>query len=236
MWGQDGNQDKGQDQGPDPDHSRTAVAAQAPKPRVVQHRGRRYSIRLETIFWTFLDYLAARHGLRLGRYIAGLAAAYRGNNLSSYLRVVCMLEAERRLAETELAPNRDSLLALVRDCPSPGVILSRSRTLLGYNAAFARWLGPGPRVLAGSALTDVLQVRTARSLNEVWTDMVAGAQGTVKAHVLRVSPGLVSAAQATIVPLRTGGEDGFYAVMWLEGKRTVDPDRAGRGAAARASS
>lgn len=242
MWGQNQGQDQDQDQGQnqgadrDPDRDRTAVAAQAPKPRVVQHRGRRYSIRLETIFWTFLDYLAARHGLRLGRYIAGLAASYRGNNLSSYLRVVCMLEAERRLAEQVLEPNRDSLLALVRDCPCPGIILSRSRAILGYNTAFARWLGPGPRVLAGSALTDVLQVRTARSLNEVWADMVAGAQGTVKAHVLRVSPGLVSAAQATIVPLRTGTEDGFYAVMWLEVKRQADPARSERGGADRPSS
>jgi len=232
MWGQD----RGLERGPDWDQDQTAVAAQAPKPRVVQHRGRRYSIRLETIFWTFLDYLAARHGLRLGRYIAGLAAAYRGNNLSSYLRVVCMLEAERRLAERVLEPSRDSLLALVRDCPSPGIVLSRSRAILGYNTAFARWLGPGPRVLAGSALTDVLQLRAAKSLNEVWTDIIAGHQGTVKAHVLRVSPGLASAAQATIVPLRTGGEDGFYAVMWLEVTRHADPARAERGGAGRPAS
>ena len=231
--GQDRGQERRSDRGPDWDRDRTAVAAQAPKPRVVQHRGRRYSIRLEAIFWTFLDYLAARHGLRLGRYIAGLAATYRGNNLSSYLRVVCMLEAERRLAERVLEPGRDSLLALVRDCPSPGVVLSRSRTILGYNTAFARWLGPGPRVLAGSALTDVLQVRTAASLNEVWADMIAGAQGTAKAHVLRISPGLASAAQATIVPLRTGLEDGFYAVMWLETARQGDPARAERGGARR---
>jgi predicted DNA-binding ribbon-helix-helix protein len=228
MWGQDRNDDRGQD--------RNVFAAQTPKPRVVQHRGRRYSIRLETVFWKFLDDLAARRGVRLGRYVAGLAASYGGNNLSSYLRVVCMLEAERRLAEAVLDPTRDSLLALVRDCPSPGVIVSRSRTILGYNTAFARWLGPGPQVLAGSELTDVLQVRTVRSLNEVWTDMITGAQGTLKAHVLRVSPGRVSAAQATIVPLRSDVEDGLYAVMWLEVKRPADPARPDIGAAKRLTS
>ena len=58
MWGQDWGQD------------RTAIAAQMPKPRVVQHRGRRYSIRLESVFWKFLEYLAGRQGVRLGRYIA----------------------------------------------------------------------------------------------------------------------------------------------------------------------
>jgi len=218
MWGQDWGQD------------RNAIAAQAPKPRVVQFRGRRYSIRLETVFWKFLEYLAGRQDLRLGRYVAGLAESYDGNNLSSYLRVVCMLEAERSVAEAVLDPTRDSLLALVRDCPSPGVIVSRNRTILGYNTAFAHWLGPGLRVLAGSELSDVLQIRTAKFLNEVWTDMVTGAQGTVKAHVLRVSPGRVSAAQATIVPLRSDAGEGFYAVMWLDVTRpagTAKPDKTG---------
>jgi predicted DNA-binding ribbon-helix-helix protein len=209
MWGQDWGQD------------RTAIAAQMPKPRVVQHQGRRYSIRLESVFWKFLEYLAGRQGVRLGRYIAGLAASHHGNNLSSYLRVVCMLEAERSVAEAILDPTRDSLLTLVRDCPSPGVIVSRSRTILGYNNAFAHWLGPGPRVLAGGELTDVLQLRTSAPLNEVWTDMVTGAQGTVKAHVLRLSPGRVSAAQATIVPLRSDAGEGFYAVLWLDVKRAA---------------
>lgn len=200
-------------------HDADTLAAQTPKPRVVQYRGRRYSIRLEQVFWTFLEYLAERRSLRLGRYVAGLAAGHDGNNLSSYLRVVCMLEAQRTVAEAALDPARGNLLALVGDCPSPGIVLSRSRTILGYNAAFSRWLGPGPRVRPGSDLGDVLQLRTAGSLNDLWAGMVAGTQGTVKAQVLRVSPGRVNAAQAAIVPLRADAGDGFYAVLWLERAR-----------------
>lgn len=211
---------------------RQAVAAQAPKPRIVQHDRRRYSIRLESVFWKFLEYLAERRGMRLGRYIAGLAAAYRGNNLSSYLRVVCMLEAERAVAEAGLDPGRDSLFDLIRDCPSPGLVVSRNRTILAYNNAFSQWLGPGPRVLAGTELTEVLQVRTARALNDIWTDMIDGRQATIKAHILHVRPGRVSAAQATIVPLRSEGDEGFHAVMWLEAKRPrVGPPPVGAGAA-----
>ena len=101
--------------GQDWDQDRNAIAAQAPKPRVVQYRGRRYSIRLETVFWKFLEYLAERRNIRLGRYIAGLAGAHDGNNLSSYLRVVCMLEAQRSVAETALGAAHGSLLALVRN-------------------------------------------------------------------------------------------------------------------------
>ena len=134
MWGQDWGL------------YRHAVAAQAPKPRVVQHQHRRYSIRLEAVFWKFLDYLAARQGVRLGRYIAGLAASYGGNNLSSYLRVVCMLEAERSVAEAALDPTRDSLLALVRDCPSPGVIISRGWAGGCFWSASDMTRSPGLRV------------------------------------------------------------------------------------------
>ncbi len=196
-----------------------AVAAQAPRPRIVQHDRRRYSIRLENVFWKFLEALSRRHGLRLGRYIAGLAAAYGGNNLSSYLRVVCMLESERALAEARLRPSRDSLLDLVGDCPNPGLVVSRDRTIIAYNRAFASWLGPGPRLLAGADLTEAIQVRTARSFNEIWAEMVDGRQGTIKAHVLHVRPGKVSAAQATLVPLRAEAEDSFHVVVWLEVKR-----------------
>jgi predicted DNA-binding ribbon-helix-helix protein len=202
-----------------------AIAAQAPKPRVVQHDRRRYSIRLESVFWKFLDDLARRRGLRLGRYIAGLASAYRGNNLSSYLRVVCMLESGRAIAEARLEPSRDSLMDLIRDCPSPGLVVSRDRTIIAYNHAFAQWLGPGPEMLAGAELTDAIQVRTARSFNEIWADMVYGAQPTIKAHVLHVRPGRVRAAQATIVPLHAADE--FHAVVWLEVKqaRGAEPAR-----------
>jgi predicted DNA-binding ribbon-helix-helix protein len=196
------------------------VAAQAPKPRIVQYDRRRYSIRLESVFWKFLEFLAERRGMRMGRYIAGLAGSYKGNNLSSYLRVVCMLEAERKVAESSLDPARDSLFDLVRDCPSPGLVVSRGRTILAYNNAFGQWLGAGgPRLLAGTELTEVLQLRTARALNEIWADMVDGRQDTVIAHVLHVSPGRISAAQATIVPLRSGADEAFHAVMWLEVKR-----------------
>jgi hypothetical protein len=37
--------------------------------------------------------------------------------------------------------------------------------------------------------------------------------------VVHVSPGRISAAQATIVPLRSGADAAFHAVMWLEVKR-----------------
>lgn len=204
---------------------RYEVAAQIPRPRIVQHKKRRYSIRLEGAFWQFLDFLSERRGIRLGRFVAELADGYQGHNLSSYLRVVCMIEAERGLARARLDARGDSLLELVLTCPSPGVVLSQTRTIIAYNDPFSQWLGPGHDRLAGLDLTSAMQVRTTPSLAEAWSEMLAGRRAAIPANVLGVAPGRVGAAQATIVPLRNEGGDEFHAVMWL---LATNQSRAGR--------
>jgi predicted DNA-binding ribbon-helix-helix protein len=204
---------------------RYEVAAQVPRPRIVQHNKRRYSIRLEGAFWQFLDFLSERRGIRLGRFVAELADGYRGHNLSSYLRVVCMIEAERGLARTRLDARGDSLLELVRTCPSPGVVISQSRKIIAYNDPFSQWLGPDHDRLAGLDLTSALQVRTNPSLAEVWSDLLAGRRSEISAHVLHVTPGRAEAARATIVPLRAQDGDAFHAVMWF---LATDHGRPGR--------
>ncbi len=204
-------------------NARSVVAAQAPKPRIVQYNKRRYSIRLESVFWQFLEILSEQRRVRLGRFIAGLANSYSGNNLSSYLRVVCMLEAERAVARAKLRPTDNSLLGIIEACPTPGIVISRTRTIIAYNDAFSEWMGPNHANLAGLELTSALQVRAPRSLSDIWSDMIAGIQPAVQAHVLHVTPGRVNAAQATIVPLRSEGGDGFHAVMWLATKAKGAP-------------
>jgi len=64
---------------------------QAPKPRIVQYNNRRYSIRLEPVFWRALETLAERNQMRLGKFIAELEETYQGKNFSSFLRVFSML-------------------------------------------------------------------------------------------------------------------------------------------------
>ena len=59
----------------------TAPAAflnQTPRPRIVQYRNKRYSVRLEPIYWQTLEVLADRQRMRLGRFVAALAENYEG--------------------------------------------------------------------------------------------------------------------------------------------------------------
>lgn len=195
---------------------------QVPKPRIVQFNNRRYSIRLEPVFWRVLDDLASRNRLRLGRFVAELEAGYLGKNFSSFLRVLCMLDAERSLAEMRLGDGRASLVELVESCPAPGVVLSQDRTIIACNPAFTAWLGVPDLPVVGSELTSVVQIRTRRSLNEVWLDMVNGDSSSIDARILHVAPGRVSTAQGRILALPSKDSEVFYSVMWL----TIAPTRA----------
>ncbi len=193
----------------------SAVGIQTPKPRIVQYRNRRYSIRLEPVFWQALEGLAEREGMRLGRFIAELAERYTGNNFASHLRVIGMVETERMLARASLIPNQDNILDVVRACPSPGLVLTRYRTILAHNDSFTEWLGGTDESLAGADLTSIIQVRTRRPLNDLWLDMIAGNVRSADANILHVEPGRVNAAAAKLLGLHSREGEVFYAVMWL---------------------
>jgi len=205
----------------------SAVGIQAPKPRIVQYKNRRYSIRLEPIFWQALESLAERDDMRLGRFIAELAERYTGNNFASHLRVISMVESERALAGASLLPTQDNILDVVRACASPGLVLSRYRTILAHNDSFVEWLGTPAESLAGADLTTVIQVRTRQPLNDLWLDMVAGNLASADANVLHVEPGRVIAAAAKLLGLHPRDGEGFYAVMWLSATRKPSTEPSG---------
>lgn len=204
-----------------------AVGSQTPKPRIVQHHGRRYSIRLEPVFWQALEALADGQDMRLGRFIAERAAGYRGRNFASYLRVLCMVEADQDLARARLRPSLGSVVDLVTSCTSPGLVLSRQRTIVAYNDGLTQWLGSAQGPLAGAELTSVMQVRTRRPLNDLWDDLSAGTIGRADVNVLHVQPGRVMAAAARLLGLRAVDEDVFYVVMWLATSARTAPPPAG---------
>ena len=188
---------------------------QSPKPRIVQYRNRRYSVRLEPIYWRNLERIAERRQNRLGQLIATLAEDHRGGNFSSFLRVYCMLEAERAFAVRHLGTSLTSLMDVLGTCPAPGLILSRHRTIVSFNEAFGDWLGAVEVSVIGANLTSLLQVRTVQPLNAVWQSMIIGKESRVAARVLYVAPGRVNAAQASFLALHAAGGTEFYAVMWL---------------------
>src|SRR3546814_18936644 len=82
-------------------------------------------------------------------------------------------------------------------------------------SAFGEWLGPANVAVIGAELTTLVQVRTRRSLNDVWQDLVSGREPRADAKLLYVAPGRVRAAQAMIPPLRSPVQPEFYEVLLL---------------------
>ena len=209
-----------------PDAAVGFIGDQSPKPRIVQYRSRRYSIRLEPVFWRALERLAERNGMRLGRFVADLAERHSGGNFSSHLRVICMLEAERTIAGAQLRAGEASLVDMVSASFNPGLVLSRYRTIVAHNDAFVEWLGADHPALLGTDLTSIVQVRTRPPLNDTWLDMIAGNIESAEARVLYVEPGRVLAAPARIVAIQPRPGEDFYALMWLSsGPKSPAPAR-----------
>lgn len=188
---------------------------QVPQPRVVQNQKRRHSIRLEPAFWQALENLARDQGKRLGKFIDEIASTYRGRNFASHLRVFTLISLQQSLARQALGGEADDLYRLVEYAPAPGLILSRNRSIIGFNQAFIRWLGSGESPLIGAELTEVLQVRTAGSLALLWDDLVTGRIEHLDVKVLHVRPGQARAAQARILGLRSEERSSFHGVLWL---------------------
>src|SRR3546814_18316924 len=92
------------------------------------------------------------------------------------------------------------LLDVVTNCPNPGLILSRYRTVIAYNKAFGEWLGPANVAVIGAELTTLVPVRTRRSLNDVWQDLVSGREPSAAPQPPHVAPGRGHPAPATLLP------------------------------------
>src|SRR3546814_11434246 len=116
-----------------------------------------------------------------------------------------MLEGEQALARDTLGPTHHGLLDVVTNCPNPGLILSRYRTVIAYNSAFGEWLGPANVAVIGAELTTLVQVRTRRSMNDVWQDLVSGRQPPTAAKLPYMAPGRVRQAQALTPALQWTG-------------------------------
>ena len=190
-------------------------AEQPAVPRIVQYRQRRYSLRMEKIFWQFLEQIARDHNTKLGRLVAALAESATGKNLTSHIRAFCMFQAEQMVARLATAAGRAHVATLVGSCPAPGLVLSRDRRIVLVNEALSAWLGESHPVLVGAELTGIFQVRTQRPLNEIWAGMVSGAVPRCQAKFVYVAPGRVLAAEARLMGYHSRRREGFACIAWL---------------------
>ncbi len=109
--------------------------------RALNVNGKRKGFRLERSYWIALEKLSAEAGLTLGRYIGQIADRHPDSkNLSSILRVIVVNSLAESLEGLRKKASTESILQAINACPSPAFVLSGTRQLRGYNAAFLRYV------------------------------------------------------------------------------------------------
>src|SRR5437762_3452376 len=96
--------------------------------RIIQCKGRRYSLKLDQDVWQILEQAALRRGIRINHLIDGLAnACPDGGNLSAALRAYSIDELKRqlqalqdKLRDQAMHAGQGVSAAVIADaCPSP---------------------------------------------------------------------------------------------------------------------
>jgi predicted DNA-binding ribbon-helix-helix protein len=185
--------------------------------RIVQHDGKRFSLRLEEAFWHMLERIARRRQMRLGQFIA----TYEGVNFSSYLRVYAQADAQRELARQDIGLSPFDIVDILRNCPAPGLLIQHNRTIIEVNNALFQWLGAQAPTLRLQNFDTIFEPRVTRPLNETM-DLLY--DGTVKRTQIQVVytppvtetvPNPVSRAALATLHGFHNPHGAFYCLVWL---------------------
>ncbi len=192
--------------------------------RIVQFANRRYSIKLEQGYWSFLEAAAKLQAVRLNQLVGRLAADHPSElGFAAALRLYCLSQARSRLglAEAELkkaalATGTTDLTAIVGACPAPCVVLGHDRTIRLVNNPFAQWLGADHQALIGKPVEHFFQIRGHFRLDELWARFGRGLTSAVPAKLAYVAPGRVVVAKAHLCAAAIKGPEDFSLLIMLD--------------------
>lgn len=190
--------------------------------RIVQHRGRRYSIKLEDTVWQTLDSIAENLGIRLNQLIGQVAGGLSENSsLTAALRTFCLERTLDRIVALQQDLDDRSLVAhgipiatIVEACPSPCLLVQVPDQIMRINEAARVWFGADDSALIGRALGHYLQIRSKPRLEEILDGYRSGDIRSHGARVVYLRPGRLVMARASICPaVLSEGDDMLYLVM-----------------------
>lgn len=194
------------------------IEGQALRPRVLQYRGRRYSLRLERIFWSRLERMAQERGQRLGQLVGELAEQEKegSGSLASRLRVACLLHAEAVEAGGEDAKGASSFLATFDAAPSPGLIITAQQDIVRMNRALVDWLGASNARIIGQRLGDAFEIRARPPFSVTWESLRQGIASRAVVQLVRRVPGQVLIRRGRVIALPQLAPGAWYALLWVE--------------------
>jgi predicted DNA-binding ribbon-helix-helix protein len=176
--------------------------------RIVQHQGRRYSLKLDPVIWDRLEELAQDRGLRLNQLIGQVAGSrIEESNLTNELRNFCMTATRERLRDLERELEGRNFTSqgvpigvIVDACPSPVLAVSRNQVIQRANRAAQHWLGVDESTLVGKPIGNYLQVRCQIPLDKILEEFDNGQHLIFQGRILYLRPGRVVTARVNICP------------------------------------
>lgn len=203
------------------------IPTYAMRHRIIQHAGRRYSVKLDDLVWNSLESLAAKADLRLNQLVSRVAErAGEGANITGALRQYCLDEALKRIRELEreaedraLSGGGVPITLFVEASPAPSLIVGGDHNIRRANAAACEWMGTTEEALIGKSVQHYFQIKAPRPLDEIAGHYEAGGLDVFNARIVYVRPGRLVVARAKICPgIVQGPEDLAYLIMVDTGK------------------
>lgn len=176
--------------------------------RIIQHAGRRFSVKLDDLVWENLEQLAAGAGMRLNQLVSRVvSSAGEGANITGALRQYCLDAALKRVKELERAAEDSRLsgrgvpIALLAEAsPSPCLIVGGDHKVRRANPAAREWMGVQEEALIGKSVQHYFQIKAPVPLDEITRQYAAGKLGVFSARMVYVRPGRLVVARARICP------------------------------------
>jgi predicted DNA-binding ribbon-helix-helix protein len=191
--------------------------------RIIQHAGRRYSLKLDDLSWQALEAVARADKLRLNQLVARVAARSGDSNLTAALRQLCLERAIQRttILEREVAALSRSgrgvpASAMVEGMPAPCFVMSHRHEILRLNAPAVSWIGLEEAALLGQNIERYLQILGTQSLENIVAEF---GQGIVKLFPVRIvcpKPGRLPMARGVICPALVRAADDLEYLLMID--------------------
>ena len=182
--------------------------------RILQHAGRRYSLKLDEIVWETLEELAVDSDLRLNELVARVAQETGDEaGLTNALRNHCLRELRQRLAErdaqikTLTQTSRGVPAALLAQaCPTPCFLIGSDQIIQEANEPAQKWMSTPAAALVGKIVDHYLQIKSVPPVEDIIRQFREGARRLFAARVLHLRPGRLVMARAQLCPAMVDAE------------------------------
>lgn len=192
--------------------------------RILQHGGRRYSLKLDESVWQVLEELATETGLRLNELVAQVAASNSDEGgLTNAMRSYCIQALRERTANltTELKGLRLATRGVpaslyAEACPVPCLLIGGNQVILDLNEPAQRWMSAPGQSLVGKKIDHYLQIKSVPSVEEIIRQFQSGVRKVFTARILHVRPGRLVMARGSLCPAIVDGSQEFAYFLFVD--------------------